>query len=136
VATIITYLTAARADPSQSVGTFPSVRDYLGATAADDANLKVWLAEAVVWVNKMVNGLDMDSDELDMATAGIWKYMRVRWDEHARASMVARKSKTGRREEEYTGAEAGRIDAAKLAAWSDIAPLCEDPTLFASGGGW
>ena len=136
MATIVAYLASIRADPSTTVGTYPSVRDYLGAAASDDGKLKVWLAEAIVWVNTMVNGRDLTADQLDLATAGIYKYMRVAWDENKRESFAARKSKTGRREEEYTGAEAGRLDAPKLAAWADIAPLCEDPTLLASGGGW
>jgi hypothetical protein len=136
VATILAYLAPACAAPSTAVGTYPSIRDYLGAVAGDDPKLVVLFTEAATWADTILGSKDLSAAQLNLVTSALYRYMRVAWDENKRGSVVARKIKTGGREEEYTGAEAGRIDAAKLVAWASISAVCDDPTLFASGGGW
>jgi hypothetical protein len=66
---------------------------------------------------------------------GVYEFVRVLKDYDARDNVLARKTKTGAREEEYPElGTAGRVTAAGIAAWPYIEPFCEDPTLFASGG--
>jgi hypothetical protein len=145
VTTLAAFLAPSYADLSLDVPTspvIPGIRPYLGTAAADDPTTLTWWVTAVEWCNEKLSRRDFvaaDGFTGDIpphgAVVATYEFVRVLNDYAARASVVARKIKTGAREEEYdTPGTADRLSAAAIAAWPYLEPFCEDPTLFASGG--
>lgn len=119
----------------------PGVRVYLGLDAANDAITRAWYATAIDWCNTKLSERDfvtaagVDENPPDSCVLGVYEFVRVLHDYADRGNVLARKTKTGAREEEYPEiGTAGRLSAAAIAAWPYIEPFCEDPTLFSSGG--
>jgi hypothetical protein len=141
VTTLPEYLD--RTDVTTPVGTtpIPGLRDYLGATAAEDAVLVAWYGAAIDWCDQKISSRDFvdsagaDIDPPDATVIGVYEFVRVIRDYAARGSVGVKRVKTGAREEEYFEAgTAGRVTQAGIAAWPYLEPYVEDPTLFASGG--
>jgi hypothetical protein len=120
----------------------PGIRPYLGTAAADDAITRAWYATAIDWCNAKLSERDFvvadgfaNDAPPDACVLGVYEFVRVLRDYAARDNVIARKVKTGAREEEYPEiGTAGRVTAAGIAAWPYLEPYCEDPTMFASGG--
>ena len=141
--TLAEYLTPKFTDLTATVGTtpMPGIRTYLGSAASEDSITLAYFSAGVDWCNQKLSERDFvdsdgnDIDPPDSCVLGVYEYARVLRDHASRANVLARKIKTGAREEEYEAAgTAGRV-AAGIAAWPFIEPYVEDPTLFASSGG-
>lgn len=143
--TVAEYLD--RTDVVNPVGTTPVVglREYLGAVASEDGLLKSWYGAAIDWAHQKLDERDFvddegaDVDPPDQVVIGVYEFVRVMRGEARRAggnAVGVKKIKTGDREEEYLGPEAGRVSMAALTAWPHLEPYVEDVSLAASGGGW
>lgn len=120
----------------------PGIRIYLGTVAANDPITLTWYVTAVKWCDEKLSRRDFveadgfaDDDPPHGCVVAAYEFVRVMRDYAAAANVLAKKVKTGAREEEREPAgTAGRISAAAIAAWPYLEPYCEDVTLFASGG--
>lgn len=141
--TLAEYLKPTMSDMGANVGTtpMPGIRIYLGTAIADDPILIAWYSTAIDWCNQKLSERDfvdsagVDEQPPDACVLGVYEFVRVLRDHSERANVLARRIKTGAREEEYfEQGIAGRITQAGIAAWPYLEPYVEDPTLFASGG--
>jgi hypothetical protein len=140
VTTLAAYLD--RTDVAAAVGNLLGLRPYLGAAAGEDPHLKSWYGPAIDWCHEKISRRNFltadgfaDDKPPDAAVLGVYEYVRIMREYHARDNVLARKVKTGAREEEYdTPGMAGGMSAAAIAAWPYLEPYCEDVTLLASGG--
>jgi hypothetical protein len=144
VSTLDAYLDRTAADLTLEIGDtkMPGVQTYVGLPTGGVAILRAWYATAIDWCHTKLSERDfVDSagasiSPPDACVLGVYEFVRVLKEYHERSSILARKVKTGAREEEYDiPGTAGRISAAALAAWPYLEPYCEDVTLFATGGG-
>jgi hypothetical protein len=143
VTTLAVYLDRTAVDLTTEIGTtpMPGVQTYVGLPTGGVAFLRAWYATAIDWCNKKLSNHDFVDDAgastnpPDACVLGVYEFVRVLKDYHERNSVLARKTKTGGREEEHeVPGTAGRISAAALAAWPYIEPYVSDVTLLASGG--
>ncbi len=138
--TLAAYLN--RTDVVTAVGNLLGLRPYLEAQAAEDGHLKSWYGPAIDWCHAKLSKRDFtvadgfaSGNPPDAAVLGVYEFVRIFRDAHKKSSSVAKKIKTGAREEEYEPAStAGRLSAAQIAAWPYLEPYVEDVTLLASGG--
>jgi hypothetical protein len=142
VATLAAYLDRSNVDAEVGTTPIPSLRDYLGAPPPDRAMLKAWYGAAIDWCHEKLSQRDFlaadgfaNDAPPDSCVIGVYEFVRVMYHGNQRDNVLARKIKTGAREEEYeTPGTAGRLTAAGIAAWPFLEPYVEDPTLYASGG--
>ncbi len=143
MATLFAYLDRTAAlDVNIGTTPMPGVRPYLGTDAADDAITRAWYATAIDWCHAKLSELDflaadgyVGSTPPDAVVLGVYEFVRVLRDYASRGNVLARKVKTGAREEEYPElGVAGRITQAGIAAWPYLEPYCEDVTMFGSVG--
>jgi hypothetical protein len=141
VTTLLAYLD--RTDVTTDIGTtpVPGIATYLSVDAADYPVLRAQYGEAIDWCNEKLSRRDFTAADgfpgdnpPDMAVLGVYAYVKATRDIEARSATGVKKVKTGAREEEYSDAGMGTYLTPGQAAWVKLEPVCEDPTLFASGG--
>ena len=143
--TLAAFLATSYGNLASDVATspaIPGIRVYLGTDAADDPTTLTWWVTAIEWCHEKLSRRDFvvadgfaSGNPPHGAVVATYEFVRVLNDYAARATVAARKIKTGAREEEYDiPGMAGRMSAAAIAAWPYLEPYAEDPTMFASGG--
>ncbi len=138
--TLLAYLDRT-ADLTLPIGTtpIPGIQTYLDVSATD-VHLRSQYAEAIDWCHETLSELDfVDDDDVskdppDMAVMAVYAYVKATRDIDARPGVGIKKTKTGAREEEYSEGVGGSYMLPAQAAWAKLEKLCDDVTMFASGG--
>ncbi len=121
-----------------------ALKAYLGITGTgEDTQLRQWYGTAIDWCNIKLSRRDFTAAEgftgdvpPDQVVTGVYEYVGAMRDSVVRIRGGIRKSKTGARETEYFGPEAGRTNMAGLAAWPHLEPWITNALNLTSGGGW
>ena len=121
-----------------------ALKDYLGITTGDeDVQLRQWYGTAIDWCDKKLSRRDflaadgfVDNAPPDQVITAVYEFVATMRGTVAQVRNAQRKNKTGAREDEYFGQEAGRVFMAGLVAWPNLEPWVEQGLGFSSAGGW